>query len=55
MKILIKPLEVDGVKFVQYFKGGREVARIQTDNQLKTISEMFRRHIERKRNARQTV
>lgn len=53
MTILIKPAVIEGLKYVIYYRDGREVARIRTDNQLKTIIELTRNHKERMSIAKQ--
>jgi hypothetical protein len=47
MTILFKPFEKDGKKFVRYYRDGREVARIETGNQMKTIAELVRQQDKR--------
>lgn len=55
MTILIKPVILNGKKFVQYFRDGREVARIETRNQMQTIVELLRNQEGRSKNVRSTV
>lgn len=55
MTILIKPAVIEGLKYVIYYRDGREVARIRTDNQLKTIVELMNSHKRRKTDAGKAV
>lgn len=43
MKILFKSATIGGKKVIRYFRDGREVARIETTNPIKTIIHVLKK------------